>query len=232
MALGRKKSLFISAYVVVFVLFFAAIFYYGWKERERSTWEKEFVSENKEGRGRILPENEQETPVVLEETPPENAVQNDLAAASLETAKIGKDTLYRLEIYDIYTQQLTVQESEMPPGFLGMTREELEEYWSDYIKDLPVTEFEKGLLSCDLMSFSKDCVTVRKTYEGSEMKYRYYMILEQGTLSVYYSDKKTPYEHTDITEEELPTEELEQLKNGVYVEDEESLYSILESYTS
>ncbi len=232
MALGRKKSLFISAYVVVFVLFFAAIFYYGWKERERSTWEKEFVSENKEGRERILPENEHETPVVLDETTTENAVKIDLAAASLETAKIGKDTLYRLEIYDIYTQQLTVQESEMPPGFLGMTREELEEYWSDYIKDLPVTEFEKGLLSCDLMSFSKDCVTVRKTYDGSEMKYRYYMILEQGTLSVYYSDKKTPYEYTDITEEELPTEELEQLKNGVYVEDEESLYSILESYTS
>lgn len=236
MALERKRSLFVSAYVVVFVLFFAAIFYYGWKERERTVREKDIVSEHKDTKERAMPENGKENSSALEheETGADTMgdMQQEQAVVSLEDARIGKDTLYRLEIYDIHTQKLTVQEGEMPPGFLGMTREELEKYWADYARDLPVTEFEKGFLSCELTAFSKERVTVRKTYEGSGLKYRYYMVLQQGTLSIYYSDKKTPYEHTDITEEDLPPEEIKKLTEGIYVEDEEELYSMLESYTS
>lgn len=244
--MSRMKTVVISAYTLIIVLFAAAIFYYGWKENEREVREKDMFLEEGTGEGtRIAEGTEQimkekkETAVEKQDAAGRNTgVENtemdqpESTEAVSENGRIGKDTVYQLEIYDIFTQELTVEEGEVPPGFIGMTREELKQYWADYTADLPITEFEKGLLSCDLMSFSSDRVTVRKTYEGSGLKYRYYLILEQGSLSVYYSDKKTPYEHTDIMEEDLPEEEAEKLKQGVYVEDEESLYGMLESYTS
>lgn len=237
---------FLSIYALIFALFLAAIFYYGWKERERSERERDIVMENGKGQGIM----ELEEPLEKEgEKIPENldekGTQEDIiikdndeltgqkseATVSGER-KIGKDTVYRLEIYDTFTQELEIQEGQIPPGFLGMTREELSKYWADYVENLSIQEFEKGLLSCELMAFSPEQVTVRKTYDGSGLKYRYYMVLEQGCIVVYYSDKKTVYEHTDILQENLPEGEVERLKEGIYIEDEESLYSILESYTS
>lgn len=244
--MSRIKMIFLSMYALIFALFLAAIFYYGWKERERNEQEKDIAIE--EGREQGIVELEettgQEGKVPLGNQEQKNGGEisaisgyNGLAGQKSEAAvsderKVGKDTVYRLEIYDTFTQRLDVQEGEMPPGFLGMTREELSNYWENYINNLPIQEFEKGLLSCELTAFSANQVTVRKTYDGSGMKYRYYMVLEQGCITVYYSDKKTIYENTDILEEDLPKNEVEKLKKGVYIEDEKSLYSILESYTS
>ena len=226
--MNRMKAVLISVYTLVFVLFAAAIFYYGWKEGKRDEQEKDIVAEKKEEEGMIETEKGQEK----EKEEEKEAKQEDVTAAFSGDIKIGKDTVYRVETYDIYTQKLVSEESIMPPQFLGMTRKDMESYWSGYVKDMPVEEFEQGLLSCDLTSFSREKITVRKTYDGSELKYRYFMILEQGCLIVYYSDKKTVFEDPEIFEEDLPAEEAEKLKKGVYVENEESLYSMLESYTS
>ena len=220
--MNRMKAVVVSVYTLIFVLVAAAIFYYGWKEGKRDEQEQDIVAEK-----------EKESGVVeIEDAPEEEEKQEDVTAAFSGDMKIKKDTVYRVEIYDISTQKLTSKEALMPPQFLGMTRKEMEEYWSEYVRDMPVEEFEQGLLSCDLTSFSREKVTVRKTYDGSELKYRYFMKLEQGCLIVYYSDKKTVFEDPEIFEEDLPAEEAETLKEGVYVEDEESLYSMLESYTS
>lgn len=242
--MSRVKVIFLSIYALIFALFFAAIFYYGWKERERSEQEKDIALEENKEQGITELEKTEEQKKELQEKQ-ENIGENLDAvedkkefidqkseATVSDESKIGKDTIYCLEIYDTFTQELNVEEGEIPPGFLGMTREELNHYWEDYMDHLPVQEFEKGLLSCELTAFSAGQVTVRKTYDGSGLKYRYYMVLEQGCVTVYYSDKKTVYEHTDILEENLPEEEAEKLKKGIYIEDEESLYSMLESYTS
>ena len=219
------KVIFLSIYALIFALFLAAIFYYGWKERERSEQEKDIALEENKEQGITELEKTEEQKKELQEKQ-ENIGENLDAvedkkefidqkseATVSDESKIGKDTIYCLEIYDTFTQELNVEEGEIPPGFLGMTREELNHY-------------------CELTAFSAGQVTVRKTYDGSGLKYRYYMVLEQGCVTVYYSDKKTVYEHTDILEENLPEEEAEKLKKGIYIEDEESLYSMLESYTS
>lgn len=245
--MSRMKAMLISAYTLIIILFIAAIFYYGWKENKRDRLEKDiFAEEEKEPEVIELEEgqegketsnstnSEKQQDIWTEEQKTEDDIkeQEESMAAVVNKATIDKDTLYQLEIYDTYTQELTIKEGKLPPEFIGMTRKELEQYWIDYTADLPLQEFEKGLLSCELTSFSDKQITVRKTYDSSELKYKYYMILEQGCITVYYSDKKTVYEHTDILQEDLPEEEIEKLKHGVYVEDEESLYSILESYTS
>lgn len=251
--MNRMKAVLISAYTLIFVLFVAAIFYYGWKESKRDELEKDIFAEEEKEPGIIELEEGQNGEEKggsdkksldgseERQSISENAQNSDkdgdmaeqeLTAVTSDEMKVGKDTLYQLEIYDTYTKELTIQEGKVLPEFIGMTREELEQYWTDYVANLSIQEFEQGLLSCDLTAFSSEQITVRKTYDGSGLKYKYYMVLEQGCIVVYYSDKKTVYEHTDIFEEDLPEEEIAKLENGVYVEDEESLYSMLESYTS
>jgi len=49
---------------------------------------------------------------------------------------------------------------------------------------------------------------------------------------VYLSDKKTPYEYTDIKCDGLPSEMQEEIRNGKYMEDAKELYGFLENYSS
>ena len=60
----------------------------------------------------------------------------------------------------------------------------------------------------------------------------YYLMEVNGYVVVYLSDKKTPYEYTDILYDELPGTLREEIKNGKYIEDTEALYGFLENYSS
>ena len=56
----------------------------------------------------------------------------------------------------------------------------------------------------------------------------YYLMEVNGYVVVYLSDKKTPYEYTDIKYDDLPAELRDEIRNGKYVEDAKSLYGFLE----
>lgn len=60
----------------------------------------------------------------------------------------------------------------------------------------------------------------------------YYLMEVNGYVVVYLSDKKTPYEYTDIKCSGLPSEMQEEIRNGKYMEDEKALYGFLENYSS
>ena len=60
----------------------------------------------------------------------------------------------------------------------------------------------------------------------------YYLMEVNGYVVVYMSDKKTPYEYTDIKCDGLPSEMQEEIKNGKYMEDAKALYGFLENYSS
>ncbi len=60
----------------------------------------------------------------------------------------------------------------------------------------------------------------------------YYLMEVNGYVVVYLSDKKTPYEYTDIKYDDLPAELRDQIRNGKYMEDAKSLYGFLENYSS
>ena len=53
-----------------------------------------------------------------------------------------------------------------------------------------------------------------------------------NSIVVYYSDKQTVFEYTGISADELAEEDRAGLLYGVWVKDEDELYSILENYTS
>lgn len=60
----------------------------------------------------------------------------------------------------------------------------------------------------------------------------YFLYDKNGYVVVYLSDRKTPYEYTDILVSELPANLRIELRNGKYIENLEELYGFLENYSS
>ena len=60
----------------------------------------------------------------------------------------------------------------------------------------------------------------------------YYLMEVNGYIVVYFSDRKTPYEYTDIHYDELPELLRQEIRNGKYIQSTEELYGFLENYTS
>ena len=62
--------------------------------------------------------------------------------------------------------------------------------------------------------------------------YEYLIRYENDKVMVYLKDGSTVYEETDIDSSRLSEETKQQLKEGIPVADVETLYSLLESYSS
>lgn len=60
----------------------------------------------------------------------------------------------------------------------------------------------------------------------------YYLIEENGMVSVYQADQTTLYETTGISMNLLPEKLQEEIREGKYVKSELELYSFLENYSS
>ena len=71
------------------------------------------------------------------------------------------------------------------------------------------------------------------TADGAALKEDCYYLMEvNGYIVVYFSDKKTPYEYTDIHYDELPELLRQEIRNGKYIESTAELYGFLENYSS
>lgn len=60
----------------------------------------------------------------------------------------------------------------------------------------------------------------------------YYLMEVNGYVVVYLSDRKTPYEYTDILYDELPAIVRQEIRNGKYLEGSKELFGFLENYSS
>lgn len=150
---------------------------------------------------------------------------------------VTQDTLrenasYFLETYYLQSQTEEREELALPGFMVGIDRKELEAYLKGYMEDLPVNEYLKGLVSYEIISFSEDMVTVRKTYDETKVTNQFYVCRKGEFIVVYYSDLKTVYEYTEIPVNSLPEEIQQMVERGFYVKNAQELYSILEGYTS
>ena len=75
-------------------------------------------------------------------------------------------------------------------------------------------------------------VTNQSQVVHAENTEAFYLFEVNGYIVVYLSDKKTPYEYTDILYEELPDLLKAEIRNGKYIENKDELYGFLENYTS
>lgn len=167
-----------------------------------------------------------------EPTLPEEEDTQAVAVNQMEAERILPGTKIIAETYDTVTGEFYMQEQVPDTAMIGMTREELIAYLAEELENMPVSEYEKGLFSNELITFSKDKVIFRKTYDASRVDFLYYIAVKNGEIVVYYSDKKTVYEYTGISAIKLGEEERLALMEGIQVKTAEELFSLLESYSS
>lgn len=159
-------------------------------------------------------------------------VNNDAKAASATTATVLPTTQYTLQTYDMKTKNLTEESLPTPSSLIGLNRDEVMNYLKDYLADLSLSEFEKGLVSFELISFSADDIVLRKTYNPDSVEYKYFLKAVDGYIVAYYGDQKTVFYYTGVATQDLPTSDRLQLEDGIFVKDLDELYSVLESYSS
>lgn len=67
---------------------------------------------------------------------------------------------------------------------------------------------------------------------GENWEQRYYLVVEDGYLSVYYGADRTFYAYTDIRYDMLDEATRQQIQQGLSFTDERTLYDFLENHSS
>lgn len=167
------------------------------------------------------------------------AETNDIIYSTKEenvAAEAVSDEIIRANteiVYEIYRQGEKIKEETVkaPATYVGKTRTEIIDFLEKSMSDLPKEELEEGLENMELISFSGGRVVIRKKY-GKFLPYKYCLYIENGAVTVYYSDKKTVYSYTDIRAEELPDSVRKELYSGKEIDSLGALYDFLETYSS
>lgn len=165
------------------------------------------------------------------------SIENNVEESSeaVDTVKIDTITPFTnlvIESYDTATNITTTTNQNVKEELLGYTREDLASYCDRYMRNIPVDEQSQGLISFKVESFSENKVVLKKSYNSKNTQYKFYMGIQNGFITVFYNDKKTVFEYTNIEAKDLPQEEIDKLYVGIYIKDEQELYSILEGYSS
>ncbi len=173
-----------------------------------------------------LTQVEKPTPAVTETDSETVAVNEQSETTVLPTTK------YILEIYNMKTDKTQTQELNPPAYLVGLNRAQVEEYLTTFMSDLPLSEYNKGLISYELVRFSDTEIVIKKTYNEDFVPFRFYIIVKDGYVVVYNSDLKSVFNYTHILAANLPEEDRIALSQGIYVNSLEELYSLLESFSS
>lgn len=146
--------------------------------------------------------------------------------------KLNADTAYVLEETDLRNNTIVETTWKLPAKYIGMNREEFLEAMDLYAASPPLEELERGFVSLEVLSFSKEKVVIQMNYEYIQPGSSFYLMVENNYVVVYLEDMETVYMDTDILLTDLPEELQQDIIRVMYVPDEESLYSFLENYTS
>ncbi|MBO5371306.1 MAG: hypothetical protein J6A75_01150 [Lachnospiraceae bacterium] len=67
---------------------------------------------------------------------------------------------------------------------------------------------------------------------NQNMSYEFVIIEEEDYLTVYYADRETIYEYTDIQYSGLPDMVRQKIRKGYWIKNEAELFGFLENYSS
>ncbi len=230
----KKAYIFVLGFLVL-AFFFSLCYYLSYLHALRQFNNKaiERSDELAELHGDLIP-----TPITT--TDNSDMAENNEELDSNDHVSVGvqdepiilPSTKYILEVYDRKEGKIEEIEQNPPGDLVGLTRAEVEQYLDEYMKDLTLSEYNNGLLSYELISFSDKAVKFRKSYNADIVPYRFYVVVKNGYVVVYNSDLKSVYDYTYIEAENLPEEDRIALSQGIYVDNIDDLYALLESYTS
>ncbi len=97
--------------------------------------------------------------------------------------------------------------------------------------DLPLeTETQEALAEEEGISEPE---TERAAVPVSQViEYKFVIVEEGDYLTVYFADKTTVYEYTDIRYSDLEDTLRQKIRKGYWIEDEDALFGFLEDYSS
>lgn len=153
-------------------------------------------------------------------------------AVSKDSEVIDNGTEYILQIYDQSTGQMKEYQLPVAASMLGLNRSELLSQIDEYMSDIPLHDVQQGLISYEVVSFDGNRVVLRKIYDPDSVPYQYFLIVEDDYLVVYYADRKTLFERTDIRADQLSESDSVNLTKGIYLKDQKELFGILQGYSS
>lgn len=144
------------------------------------------------------------------------------------------DTILEIEEYDKNSNITAIHEEKFPGKYLGMNREALVDAMSSYELSPPLEEQKRGLLSVEILSFSKEKVCIRKIYQDTkkELQPCFYLVAENNFITVYQENLQEVYMYTDIALDGLPDALQSEIIQRKLMRNEEELYCFLESYSS
>ncbi|MDF2908296.1 MAG: putative rane protein [Herbinix sp.] len=216
----KKALIYLGSFVVLSVMF--SVCYYMSYLHALNDFNQKAI----ERKDRLLELTQRVEPTPAVEEDETVSVNEQSEAIVLPTTK------YILEVYNLKLDKLDTQELNPPAYLVGLTRAQVDEYLRSYMKDLPLSEYNKGLISYELMRFSDTEIVIKKTYNEDFVPFRFYVVVKDGYVVVFNSDLKSVYSYTHILASELPEKDRISLSQGIYVNSLEELYSLLESYSS
>ena len=177
----------------------------------------------------VLPENEQ---IVVQET--EGVTMDNETAIEVDSKEdtLTADTVYIVLEHDLDTGAVVETSTRIPEKYISMNREQFEDNLKEYEENPPLTELERGFMSAQLLSFSAQRVEVQMDYQYIKPTSSFYIVVYDGHVKVMLEDKKTVYQDTEIELADLPEKIQQDVIQGLFIPNEESLYDFLENYTS
>lgn len=154
-----------------------------------------------------------------------------LDVASL-SGVLGSDTEYVLEETDVLRGTVIETRTKLPAKYIGMDRETFLAALEQYQTLIPLSERKRGFESLEVLSFSRERVVVRMNYRYVQPGESFYLALQDHQIVVFLEDKETVYIETGISADVLSQELQADLIDMIFVEDEASLYDLLEAYSS
>ncbi len=216
----KKASIYLLSFVFLCVMFTTC--YYLSYLHALNDFNKRSIEQNMQLYA--LLEKPEPTPAVTTEDETVDVLQSEMT--------VQPSTKYTLQNYNMKTDTTETQVLNPPADLVGLTREEVMEYLSTYMSDMPLSDYNKGLISFELIYFSENEIIIKKSYNEDFVPFRFYVVIKDGYVVVYNSDLKSVYSYTHIEAMNLPEEDRIALIQGIYVNSLEELYALLESYSS
>lgn len=178
-----------------------------------------------------LSATESESSSLEEQTQAENPEEKvTTVSTSMETLSV--DTEYILEETDIVNGSVVETTWKLPDKYIGLNREQFLEAMKNYEMFPPLSEMERGFVSLEVLSFSRERVVVQMNYQYLQPGNSFYLAVRNNEVVVYQEDMETVYINTGIQLETLPKDMQFEIMQMIWVEDEEKLYNFLEAYSS
>lgn len=152
------------------------------------------------------------------------------AASASETLSV--ETEYVLEERDIDGKTTVETKWKLPDKYVGMNRDQFLEAMELYEAFPPLSEMERGFVSLEVLSFSRERVVVQMNYRYIQPSMGFYLAVYNNEVLVYLEDRETVYIETEIMLEQLPEPLQQEIIDMKWLENEEELYDFLETYSS